>query len=74
LATPAEINNSIKYRRVLIKLSGEALLGNAAYGIDPAMIRRMAEEVTELASADVQVAIVLVAVISFGVQVWLLPA
>jgi len=59
LATPAEINNSIKYRRVLIKLSGEALLGNAAYGIDPAMIRRMAEEVTELASADVQVAIVI---------------
>ena len=32
----------IKYKRVLLKLSGEALLGNREYGIDPAMAHRLA--------------------------------
>ncbi|MFB3100851.1 MAG: UMP kinase, partial [Gammaproteobacteria bacterium] len=35
-------SNKLKYRRVLIKLSGEALMGNNAYGISPEVIRRIA--------------------------------
>ncbi len=47
-----------KYRRVLLKLSGEALMGSGEYGIDPAVLQRMADSVKEGWSAGVQVAIV----------------
>jgi uridylate kinase len=47
------------YRRVLLKLSGEALIGEADYGIDPVVIRRIAEEVDDLVDAGVEVAIVI---------------
>ena len=56
MSTPS---NNIKYRRVLIKLSGEALMGDAAYGIDPAVIRRIAEEISGLSKAKIEVAIVI---------------
>lgn len=52
-------SNNIKYRRVLLKLSGEALMGDAAYGIDPEVIRRIAEEIHDLSRARVEVAIVI---------------
>lgn len=45
--------------RVLIKLSGEALLGDADYGIDPTVIGRIAAEIKELLAHGVQVAIVI---------------
>ncbi|HYW93153.1 MAG TPA: UMP kinase [Gammaproteobacteria bacterium] len=47
------------YRRILLKLSGEALLGDAAYGIDPAMIRRLAEELRDVAATGVQIGVVI---------------
>jgi len=47
------------YQRILVKLSGEALLGEADYGIDPAMLKRVAGEVVEVAGEGVQVAVVL---------------
>ena len=47
------------FRRVLIKLSGEALMGGKDYGIDPAVLRRLASEVSELAGIGVQVAVVI---------------
>jgi uridylate kinase len=47
------------YRRILVKLSGEALLGNADYGIDPVMLKRVAMELVEVAGMGVQVAVVL---------------
>ena len=47
--------NAARYRRILVKLSGEALLGNVDYGIDPAMIKRVATELVEVASAGVEV-------------------
>jgi uridylate kinase len=47
------------YKRVLVKLSGEALMGQADYGIDPAMLRRVAAELTELSAAGAQVAVVI---------------
>lgn len=52
-------STKIKYRRVLLKLSGEALMGDGAYGIDPAVIRRIAGEILELRKASVEVAIVI---------------
>jgi len=46
------------YRRVLLKLSGEALKGQRAYGIDPDVCRRIAAEVKEVRDLGVEVAIV----------------
>jgi len=46
-------------KRILVKLSGEALLGEADYGIDPNVIRRVAAEIQEVAGLGVQVAIVI---------------
>jgi uridylate kinase len=48
-----------KYKRILVKLSGEALLGEADYGIDPVMLRRVANELLEVVAMGVQVAVVL---------------
>ncbi|HZC03395.1 MAG TPA: UMP kinase [Gammaproteobacteria bacterium] len=47
------------YRRVLIKLSGEALLGEHDYGIDPGVLQRLAWEIKELMACDIQTAIVI---------------
>ncbi len=52
-------SKKLKYRRVLIKLSGEALMGDAAYGISPEVIRRIASEIHDLTEAGVEVAIVI---------------
>jgi uridylate kinase len=49
----------LKYRRILLKLSGEALLGKADYGIDPEVLGRLAREVQEVAAAGVQVGLVI---------------
>jgi uridylate kinase len=45
-------------RRVLLKLSGEALLGDAEYGIDPGVVREIAREVADAAAEGIQTAIV----------------
>jgi len=47
------------HRRILLKLSGEALLGDEDYGIDPNMILRIAAEIGEVNRADVQVTVVI---------------
>lgn len=47
-----------KYRRVLIKLSGEALMGNKGYGIDPEVVRSVALEIKSIVAHQIQVAIV----------------
>ncbi len=47
------------YQRILLKLSGEALLGDEDYGIDPAIIGRIANEILEVINTGVQVAIVI---------------
>lgn len=48
----------MKYRRVLLKLSGEALMGNLGYGIDPVVVQEIAAEVAQVVSDGVQMAIV----------------
>lgn len=47
-----------RYGRVLLKLSGEALMGEQSFGISPAMIKFVAEEVQSIQDLKVQVAIV----------------
>jgi uridylate kinase len=47
------------YKRVLVKLSGEALMGEGDYGIDPAVIKRIALELQELVEMGVHVAVVI---------------
>ncbi len=48
-----------KYRRILLKLSGEALAGEQGYGIDPEVIAAIASEVKELVDLEIQVALVI---------------
>jgi uridylate kinase len=51
--------SSPAYKRVLIKLSGEALQGNAGYGIDPAVLHSLAGEIAELQRMGTEIAIVI---------------
>ncbi|WP_421657082.1 UMP kinase [Leptothermofonsia sp. ETS-13] len=48
----------LTYRRVLLKLSGEALMGNLPYGIDATIVQDIAQEVADVVASGVQVAIV----------------
>ncbi len=49
----------MKYKRILLKLSGESLMGNQDYGVDPKMLALYANEVKEVVSLGVEVAIVI---------------
>ena len=51
--------STLAYRRVLLKLSGEALMGEEDYGIDPKVIGRLAREVIEVREAGAEVAVVI---------------
>jgi uridylate kinase len=53
------VNAPAKYRRILVKLSGEALMGSVDYGIDPVVLKRIASEIHELVQTGVQVAAVI---------------
>ncbi|MGR3276251.1 UMP kinase [Acaryochloris sp. 'Moss Beach'] len=46
------------YQRVLLKLSGEALMGTLPYGIDPTIVQGIAEEISDVAARGIQVAVV----------------
>src|SRR5688572_21308131 len=48
-----------RYQRVLLKLSGEALMGDQQFGVDPAITTRIARDVSEIQSLGVQTAIVI---------------
>ncbi len=50
---------SLNYKRVLIKLSGEALMGGLDYGIDASMLKRVASEISEVVNMGVEVALVI---------------
>src|SRR5205807_10635202 len=49
----------LKYRRVLLKISGEALMGEREYGLDPAMIGRMADEFCSVHSLGAELCLVI---------------
>ncbi|MBA2749248.1 MAG: UMP kinase [Tatlockia sp.] len=46
------------YGRILLKLSGEALMGNLGYGIDPSIVEEIAAQIAEIVNSGVQVAVV----------------
>lgn len=50
---------TIKYQRILLKLSGEALAGEQGYGIDPDVINGIAAEIKEVSALGVEVAVVI---------------
>ena len=52
-------HTTMKYNRILLKLSGEALMGDMQYGIDPAKLAEYAEEIKKIHSKGVQIAIVI---------------
>lgn len=54
-----ERKDALKYRRVLLKYSGEALTGDASFGIDPKVLDKMAQELFELIQMGVEVGIVI---------------
>jgi len=52
-------DEKVLYKRVLLKLSGEALMGDLDYGIDPVVIKRIAAEAAKIQALGVEVAIVI---------------
>ncbi len=48
-----------KYKRVLLKLSGEVLMGDRGFGIDPEVVRRIATEIKDVHALGVQIGIVI---------------
>jgi uridylate kinase len=49
----------VQYKRILLKISGEAMMGDQAYGVDPSTVDFIAKEIKEAVSKGVQVAIVI---------------
>ncbi len=47
------------FKRVLLKLSGEAMVGESAYGIDPAVVDRIAQQIKRVSEQDIEIAIVI---------------
>ncbi|MBY7147017.1 UMP kinase, partial [Levilactobacillus brevis] len=48
----------VKYKRIMLKLSGEALAGDKGFGINPPVIKTVAEEVKDVYNLGIQIAIV----------------
>ena len=48
-----------RYQRILLKISGEVLTGEGDYGIDPSVIRQISQEIKEVKTLGVEVAIVI---------------
>ena len=59
MSEPTPANNAPAYKRILLKLSGEALMGDDAFGINRATIVRMVEEIAEVTRMGVEVAVVI---------------
>ena len=56
MAQPAD--GKLAYRRILVKLSGEALMGGSDYGIDPAFLRRLATEIRSVQETGTEIGVV----------------
>jgi len=57
--TRAASSDDLRYRRIMLKLSGEALMGEASYGIDPATIQNVAAEVDRVHALGIEIALVI---------------
>ena len=51
-------NNTPTYKRVLLKMSGEVLMGDNEFGLDPATVNRVAGDIKEAVDAGVEVCVV----------------
>jgi uridylate kinase len=58
-STNNQINNMLQYNRILLKLSGESLMGGKQYGIDEARLSEYAQQISEIAQMGVQIGIVI---------------
>ena len=56
---PVSDKRQPRYKRILLKLSGEALMGSENFGIDPKVLDRMALEIGQLVGIGVQVGLVI---------------
>jgi uridylate kinase len=56
---PDGVNSTPVYKRVLLKLSGEALMGDQQYGVDPKVVAQIADDVNEIQRLGVETAIVI---------------
>jgi uridylate kinase len=52
-------DSKLAYKRILLKLSGEALMGEQDFGIDPAVVQRISSEIAEAVNAGVEVGLVI---------------
>ena len=57
--TPRPLAPGVRYRRILLKLSGEALMGQQGYGIDAATLSQIADELIDVHSLGVEIAVVI---------------
>jgi uridylate kinase len=53
------VSNELKYKRILLKLSGEALMGSQGFGIDAEVVNRIASEIKDVHALGAQIAIVI---------------
>ena len=49
----------MKYKRILLKLSGEALMGEKKYGIDPSLLEKYSQQIKNIHEKGIEVAIVI---------------
>jgi uridylate kinase len=59
VASASPLPQSAPFRRILLKLSGEALMGSEAYGVDPKTIDSLAREIAEVRDTGLEIAIVI---------------
>lgn len=52
-------NKKLKYKRIILKCSGEALMGKVQFGIDPSVLDKIAKDVAELVQLGVEVGLVI---------------
>ncbi len=50
---------ALRYKRILLKLSGESLMGDQGFGIDPGMLKHYAQQIKKLSDAGLEVAVVI---------------
>lgn len=55
----AQVPAGVLYRRILLKLSGEALMGDLDYGIEPGVLQRIAAEIAEVRKLGIEIAVVI---------------
>jgi uridylate kinase len=59
MSEPDAATGATRYKRVLLKISGEALMGDQGYGLHPPTVNRIAEEVQSVHSLGVEIAMVI---------------